>query len=113
MRPAGCRGGDRSAPWPQLPLIDRTDLAAVTGLVPGRGLTGRWPRLDQRRPVRRRDPRHRPLSRNAERFHLTAAGAGAAGRRRGACPLEELLRARPVSARWRRILLERLDALAP
>ena len=47
----------------------------------------------------------------ARRFHLTAAGlrrlAGEEDQ-----PLEELVRSRPVSAQWRRGLMERLDALA-
>ncbi len=45
------------------------------------------------------------------RFHLTAAGLGRLAGEEGLSP-EELARLRPVSARWRRSLLERLDALA-
>ena len=49
--------------------------------------------------------------RTTRRYHLTAAGL----ERLAALddePVETLLRSRPVSAQWRRILLERLDAVA-
>ncbi len=45
------------------------------------------------------------------RFHLTTAGLRYIAKD-GNTALEDLLRDRPVSARWRRVLLERLDAVA-
>ena len=45
------------------------------------------------------------------RFHLTAAGLRRLAQEEG-MSLDDLLRSRPVSARWRRVLLEGLDALA-
>ena len=45
------------------------------------------------------------------RFHLTAKGLRQLARDEGVS-LDALLRSRPVSAQWRRILLERLDSLA-
>ena len=45
------------------------------------------------------------------RFHLTAAGLRRLAQDEG-MTLDDLLRSRPVSSRWRRVLLERLDALA-
>ena len=47
----------------------------------------------------------------ARRFHLTAAGLSRLADEEDR-PLEGLVRARPVSAQWRRSLMERLDALA-
>ena len=47
----------------------------------------------------------------ARRFHLTAAGLNRLADEEDR-PLEGLLRERPVSAQWRRNLMERLDALA-
>ncbi len=45
------------------------------------------------------------------RYHLTAAGLRSLADDEG-MTVDELLRGRPVSAQWRRILMERLDALA-
>ena len=45
------------------------------------------------------------------RFHLTAAGLGRLAEQEGISP-DELVRRYPVSAQWRRSLMERLDALA-
>ncbi len=47
----------------------------------------------------------------ARRFHLTARGLRRLAEEEGR-PVDELLRSHPVSAQWRRNLLERLDALA-
>ncbi len=47
----------------------------------------------------------------ARRFHLTAKGLRRLAEEEGV-PVDELLRTQPVSAQWRRNLLERLDALA-
>ena len=47
-----------------------------------------------------------------ERFHLTAAGLERLAAEEG-LSVDELVRLRPVSARWRRILMGRLDAVAP
>ena len=49
-----------------------------------------------------------PLTR---RYHLTATGLRLLVSSDGTA-MEELLRSHPVSTRWRRVLLDRLDALA-
>ena len=108
MRPAGCEAEMLRA-LAQMPFIDRTDLAAVTG----------WSRGAVHWAVARLDKdglcdavTHAiGLCPAAERFHLTAAGLERLADDEG-MSLDDLLRARPVSARWRRILLERLDAVA-
>ena len=47
----------------------------------------------------------------ARRFHLTAAGLRRLAGQEGVA-LDELVRSHPVSAQWRRILMDRLDPLA-
>ena len=56
-------------------------------------------------------PHATPLLSPTRRHYLTAHGLHVLAQLEGVA-LDELLRRRPVSAQWRRILLERLDALA-
>ena len=89
-----------------MPFLDRLELAAVTG----------WSRGAVYRGVGRLEddglassvPHATSVVAQTRRYHLTADGL-----RRLAginCDsLDDLLRTRPVSARWQRILLERLD----
>ena len=108
MRPAGCEAEMLRA-LAAMPFIDRTDLAALTG----------WSRGAVYEAVARLDrgglcdavSHATDLFPATERFHLTAAGLERLAAEEG-LTVEELLRAQPVSARWRRILLERLDAVA-
>ena len=92
-----------------MPFLDRLELAAVSGTpdrstydavaaLVGRGLAASFLHAtDLLRPTRR--------------FHLTDAGLRRLAEVEGVA-LDELLRACPVSAHWRRILMERLDAVA-
>ena len=109
MRPAGCEAEILRA-LASMPLIDRMDLAAVSG----------WSRSAVYEAMDRLDSggycdavsHATGLLPAAERFHLTAAGLERLAAEEG-LSVEELVRLRPVSDRWRRILMERLDALAP
>ena len=91
------------------PYIDRLELAAVSG-VSDRSAYDAVARLE-RRGLASSVPHATDLLRSTRRYHLTAAGV-----RRMAClegiALDKTLRRYPVSARWRRILMERLDAVA-
>jgi len=92
-----------------MPFIDRLELAALSG-VADRSAYDAVAALGCRGLVSF-VPHATGLLRTTRRFHLTARGirllAGLEG-----VDLDTLLRRRPVSARWRRILLERLDAVA-
>ena len=109
MRPAGCEAGILRL-LASMPFIDRTDLAAVSG----------WSRGAVYEAIHRLDrggfcdavTHATGLFPSTERFHLTAAGLERLAAEEQ-LSVEELVRLRPVSGRWRRILMERLDALAP
>ena len=108
MRRTGCP--DELLRWlAAMPLLDRLELAAVSGWSRGAvydavtaledaGLSAAVPHATEDVPPTRR-------------FHLTARGLRRLARQEGVA-LDALLRIRPVSAQWRRILLERLDAVA-
>ena len=92
-----------------MPFIDRLELAAISGWSRGAvyggvrrledaGLAASVPHAaDLTPPTRRYFPTGAGLERLAEMESVT---------------MGELLRSRPISARWRRILLDRLDAVA-
>ena len=92
-----------------MPFLDRLEMVAVSGWSRGAvyeavrqledaGLVGSVPHaVDPIAPTRR--------------FHLTANGLRLLASEEK-MEVDDLLRDRPVSARWRRVLLERLDALA-
>ena len=92
-----------------MPFLDRMETAALSG----------WSGGGVYRAVRRLEdagliasvPHGTELVPPTRRFHLTAAGVRRLAHARDAV-LEDLLRDLPVSARWRRVLLERLDAVA-
>ena len=108
MRPEGCEADLlRALAW--MPFLDRQEMVAVSG----------WSRAAVYEAVQKLEAggfcasvlHATELLPPARRFHLTAAGL----RRLAAeeeTPLDELVRTRPVSAQWRRGLMERLDALA-
>ena len=107
MIPAGCET-DILRRLVELPFLDRLELAAVSGRSRGAAyeaiakLTA-WGMVDA-------IPHASPLIPPVRRYHLTADGLrGLASTQ--AMSLDELLSSRPVSARWRRVLLERLDAV--
>ena len=93
----------------ETPFADRLDLAALSGWSRGAVYAG-MDRLQERGMVDA-IPHATPLLPSTKRYYLTAHGlhvlAGVEG-----VALEDLLRTRPVSAQWQRVLLERLDALA-
>ena len=109
MRPAGCEAEILRA-LASMPFIDRMDLAAVSG----------WSRGAVYEAVDRLDrggycdavTHATGLFPATERFHLTAAGLKRLAAEEGVS-IDDLVRLQPVSDRWRRILMERLDALAP
>ncbi len=93
----------------QMPFLDRLEAAAVSGWsrgavygsvrrLVGSGLVGSLPHATDLTPLTRR-------------YHLTATGLRLLASS-GGTVMEELLRSHPVSTRWRRVLLDRLDALA-
>jgi len=106
MRPID---GDLLGLLADMPLLDRMEAAALSG----------WSGGGVYRAVRRLEdagliasvPHGTELVPPTRRFHLTAAGVHRLARALDAAP-EYLLRDLPVSARWRRVLLERLDAVA-
>ena len=92
-----------------MPFLDRLELAAITGRSRGAAFQG-VRRLEQR-GYAASFPHATGLVPPTRRCYLTAAGLRrlAQGEEGG---LDALLSLHPVSAAWRRILLERLDALA-
>ena len=93
----------------RMPFLDRLEAAAVSGRsrgavygsvrrLVGSGLVGSLPHATDLTPLTRR-------------YHLTATGLRLLTSSDGTA-MEELLRSHPVSTRWRRVLLDRLDALA-
>ena len=108
MRPAGCEPELLRA-LASMPFLDRQEMVAVSG----------WSRGAVHEAVERLESggfcasvlhAADPLP-TARRFHLTAAGL----RRLAAeerLSLDDLVRTRPVSAQWRRSLMERLDAVS-
>ncbi len=92
-----------------MPLLDRIELAAVSGIseraaynacsvLDGEGLATAVPHAS-------------PLIPSTRRLVLTADGLRRLASEKD-IPVEDLLRTRPVSSQWRRVLLERLDAAA-
>ena len=92
-----------------MPFLDRLELAAVSGL-PDRSAYNAVAALERRGLVASL-PHATPLLRATRRYFLTASGLRRLAEVEG-FTLDDLLRRRPVSAGWRRILLERLDAVA-
>ena len=92
-----------------MPFVDRLELAALSG-VSDRSAYDAVAAL-QRRGLVSFVPHATSLLRTTRRFHLNARGISLLTGVEGV-DLDTLLRRHPVSARWRRILLERLDAVA-
>ena len=92
-----------------MPFLDRLELAAVSG-VPDRSVYNAVAALEREGLVA--SLQHATaLLRQTRRYFPTDAGLCRLAEVEG-ITLEQLLRRHPVSARWRRILLERLDAVA-
>ena len=92
-----------------IPFMDRLELAAVSG-VADRTAYDAVAALE-RRGLAASVTHATGMLRATRRYWLTAAGLQLLARLEGV-DLDQLLRRHPVSARWRRILLERLDAVA-
>ena len=108
MRPAASEPG-LLRQLAETPLCDRLELVSLSGW--SRGAVYPAVARLERTGLAQAVPHASPLTAPTRRYHLTAAGVRALARAEGA-DVEELLRSRPVSRRWRRILLERLDAVA-
>ena len=108
MRPGACEGEllGRLA-W--TPLLDRLEMVCISG----------WSRSAVYEAVRRLEedgfadsiPHAADLTPPTRRYFLTADGLRRLAGDEG-MTVDGLLRSRPASAQWRRLLLERLDALA-
>ena len=92
-----------------MPFLDRLEAVSVSGWSRG-AVYGAVHRLEDAglaAPV----PHATDLTAPTRRFHLTAAGLKLLAEEEGRS-VDALLRSRPVSNQWRRLLLERLDAVA-
>ena len=92
-----------------MPFLDRLELAAAAG-APDRSTYDAVDGLE-RRGLAASVSHATELLRPTRRWYLTAAGLRRLAREED-LSLDELLLGRPVSAQWRRILMERLDAVA-
>ena len=91
-----------------MPFLDRLELAAVSD-VPDR--TSFYAVADlERRGLVDSIPHATDLLSTTRRFYLTGSGLHLLAQEED-IGVDDLLRTRPVSAQWRRILLERLDAV--
>ena len=108
MRPVGCEA-DLLRALASMPFLDRLEMVAVTG----------WSRGAVYEAVERLEnggfaasvPHATDLVPSTRRFHLTADGLGRLAGEDGV-DLDQLVHSHPVSVPWRRILMDRLDALA-
>ena len=92
-----------------MPFLDRLELAAVSG-VPDRTMHDAVAVLE-RRGLAASISHATALLRPTRRYYPTVAGLRWLAQAEGVSP-EGLLRVYPVSAQWRRVLMERLDAVA-
>ena len=93
----------------EMPFLDRLEVVAVSGWSRG-AVYKAVPRLEDAGLIAS-VPHGTGLIPPTRRFHLTAAGLHRLAKDENTA-LDDLLLNRPVSTRWRRILLERLDAVA-
>ena len=108
MKPEGCEA-DLLRALSGMPFLDRLEMVAVCG----------WSRGAVYEAVEKLEsggfcasvPHATGLLPPSRRFHLTESGLRRLADEEGK-PLDELVRSRPVSAQWRRSLMERLDAVA-
>ena len=92
-----------------MPFLDRLEAAVFSGWSRG-AVYGAMSRMEGAGVVSA-VPHATQLTAATRRFHLTSAGLNCLAELEGVA-VEDLLRTRPVSAWWRRLLLERLDASA-
>ena len=108
MKPEGCEA-DLLRALSRMPFLDRLEMVAVCG----------WSRGGVYEAVEKLEsggfcasvPHATGLLPPSRRFHLTESGLRRLADEEGMAP-DELVRSRPVSAQWRRSLMERLDAVA-
>ena len=108
MNPAGCQG-ELLRRLASTPFLDRLEMVRVSG----------WSRSAVYEAVERLErgglvesiPHAADLTPPARRYCLTTEGLRKLAEENGGT-VDGLLRSRPVSQQWRRILLERLDAIA-
>ena len=108
MSAAGCQA-EVLRRLAEMPFLDRLDLAAVSGWSAG-AVYGAVKRLESWGMVQA-VPHAAELVRSTRRYCLTEAGLRRLAQDEKTTT-DQLLRRRPVSEGWRRILLERLDAVA-
>ena len=108
MRPGGCKA-ELLRLLAEMPFLDRLEMVEMSGWSRG-AVYGAVEKLESggfcTSMVHAADPLQ-----PTRRFHLTAAGLRRLSEQEGLSP-DELVRLYPVSAQWRRSLMERLDALA-
>ena len=92
-----------------MPFTDRLDLVGISGW--SRGAVYRSIRELEEAKLVMSVPHATDLLAPSRRYFLGTAGLNLLARDQGTT-VEQLLRSRPVSAEWQRILLERLDAVA-
>ena len=92
-----------------MPFLDRLEMVAVSGRSKGAVLRA-VPRLEDAGLIAS-VPHGTEFISPVRRFHLTATGVSRLAQDENAAP-EDLLRSHPLSAQWRRLLLERLDAVS-
>ena len=108
MRPEGCEARLLRA-LASMPFLDRTEMVAVTGR--SRGAVYEAVERLEASGLCASVLHATELVPQARRFHLTESGLRRLAEEEGKA-LDELVRSRPVSAQWRRSLMERLDAVA-
>ena len=92
-----------------MPLLDRLEAVAVSGW--SRGAVYRAVESLEREGLAASVPHASELTPATRRYWLTVDGLRRLAREEGA-DVDGLLRSRPVSNQWRRLLMERLDAVA-
>ena len=108
MRPEGCEARLLRA-LASMPFLDRTEMVAVTGR--SRGAVYEAVERLEASGLCASVLHATELVPQARRFHLTESGLRRLAEEEGKA-LDELVRSHPVSAQWRRSLMERLDAVA-
>ena len=108
MRPEGCEAELLRA-LASMPFLDRTEMVALSGR--SKGAVYEAVEKLESGGFCASIPHAAVLFPQTQRYHLTVAGLCRLAGEEGASP-DDLLRERPLSAQWRRNLMERLDALA-
>ena len=108
MRPQGCEPETLRA-LAEMPFLDRVDMVAITGRSKG-AVYEAVERLESGGLVSA-VPHATDLIPQTLRYHLTVEGLNRLAEQQGRS-VDDLIRNRPLSARWRRILMERMDAMA-